>query len=85
MTPPPDRARHALERLRPGIDRLCRLYGALEAARPSGIVGDQAVDPTYFSLLVEFRCTLRRVGRDWNELADGPWPRAKTIRGAVLD
>ena len=85
MTTTPDRARRALDRLRPGVDRLCRLYRVLEATRPERIVGDQSVDPAYFALLVEFRSTLHRVGRDWQALEQGPALAPRRPLDPVLD
>lgn len=85
MRPTPDRARRALDRLRPGIDRLCRLYRVLEATRPERIAGDQSVDPAYFALLVEFRSTLRCVGRDWRALEAGPALASERPLDPVLD
>jgi hypothetical protein len=85
MTTTPDRARRALDRLRPGVDRLCRLYRVLEATRPDRIVGDQSVDPTYFALLVEVRSTLHRVGRDWQALEQGPALAPRRPLDPVLD
>ena len=70
----PDTARLALDALRPAAETLCRLYRALECARPARILPDQRVDPAYFDLVRRLYATLgeiRRCGVRGHDSEDG--------------
>jgi hypothetical protein len=47
----PASARRTLQRIRPTVEKLYRIYQELEYRRPSEIGSDERVEPLYFSML----------------------------------
>ncbi len=66
----PATARETLRRVRATAEKIYRLYQELEFRRPSGVEGDQRVDPLYFAMLQKLGEGLSRLGGEGLQVDD---------------
>ena len=73
----PASARHALSKLRPVAERLCKLYRAMELTRPKRVSPEQRVDSDYFCLLNQLQAGLEAIRASGAQVKD--------LRSGLLD
>ena len=66
----PHSAREALDRMRPTVERMCRLYTAMQGRKPKSIQCDQRVADDYFTMLTSLHGDIDSIHRQGAHVKD---------------